>query len=279
MRPQYSLVHLTNAACPPPEMIRIAARAGYNCVSLRSIPTRMKRQNASVDASKTGQMPFDLSGNRALFLATRQAAKEEGICLHDTENARIFDGVDIRDYEQDLETAAELGIREILTNIWSEDSSFYEDAFARLCELAASYKQNVNLEFVTWSAVKDLKAAASLVRHTNCSNAGILLDTLHFYRSGNDPEDLEELPKEWFRYAHLCDCPKEIPADSNELIHTGLNERLFPGEGSVDIRSILNKIPHVIRGIEVPNPVRMNPLGYEAYARLALEATKQYLDI
>jgi len=259
-------------------MIRIAAKAGYDCVSLRSIPTRMKVNNAAVNTSVTGQMPFDLARNHSLFLATKQAAREEGICIHDTENARIFDGVDVRDYEGDLETAAELGIGDILTNIWTEDSEFYEDAFARLCELAASYGLHVNLEFVTWSGVKDLRAAATLLSRTGCPNAGIVVDTLHFYRSGNIPEELEGLRSEWFRYVHLCDCPKKIPTDPEELIRTGLANRLFPGEGSAGIRSILSKIPHVVRGIEVPNPARMDSLGYEAYARLALETTRQYLD-
>ena len=38
MKHLYSLVHLTNISCPPPEMIRVAARAGYDAVSLRTIP-------------------------------------------------------------------------------------------------------------------------------------------------------------------------------------------------------------------------------------------------
>ena len=95
---------------------------------------------------------------------------------------------------------------------------FYEDAFGRLCDLGAQYDLSVNLEFVTWSGVKDLNAASELLRRVNRPNQGIVLDTLHFYRSGNTVKDLEGLPKEWFRYVHLCDCPAEIPMEREEPV-------------------------------------------------------------
>ena len=166
MTPKYSLVHLTAADCPPPDFIRLAAKAGFDCVSLRSIPTRMHREEKSVGENITGKMPFALSENPALLRETRRAAKTEGIKIHDTENARIFDGVNVQDYEKDLEAAAELGIHHILTNIWTEDAMFYEDAFGRLCDLGAQYDLSVNLEFVTWSGVKNLNAALCWIRCT-----------------------------------------------------------------------------------------------------------------
>ena len=40
--PLYSLVHLTDISCPPPEFIRTAKRAGYDAVSLRTIPMNLE---------------------------------------------------------------------------------------------------------------------------------------------------------------------------------------------------------------------------------------------
>ena len=155
---------------------------------------------------------------------------------------------------------------------------FYEDAFGRLCDLGAQYDLSVNLEFVTWSGVKDLNAASELLRRVNRPNQGIVLDTLHFYRSGNTVKDLEGLPKEWFRYVHLCDCPAEIPMEREDLIRTGLEERMIPGSGAVDMRTILKQIPHVVRGIEIPNRRMTEQMGMEAYLTKALADTKKYLD-
>ena len=278
MSSRYSLVHLTNAACSPPEMIRIAAKAGFDCVSLRSIPTRMRQTEASVSEEVTGRMPFSLADSPGLLTETRRAAEETGVGIHDTENARIFDGVDVRDYDRDLNAAAELGIREILTNIWASDPVFYREALEQLCEMAAVYGQNINLEFVTWSSVPKLWDAAALLKQISADNKGIVLDTLHFYRSGDILSDLEGAPQNWFRYVHLCDCPKEIPDDRQELIRTGLEERLIPGEGAVDIPGILRRLPPVVRGLEVPHSARLNALGYERYAKYILDKAKSFLE-
>ena len=86
MKHLYSLVHLTNISCPPPEMIRVAARAGYDAVSLRTIPMGLP-----------GERPYDIAKDPHLLRETRRAAQETGILLHDTENARIAAGVDVQD--------------------------------------------------------------------------------------------------------------------------------------------------------------------------------------
>ena len=106
---------------------------------------------------------------------------------------------------------------------------------------------------------------------------GIVLDTFHFYRSGNTVPDLAGLPENWFRYVHLCDAPAEIPA-GDELVRTGLEERLIPGEGVIDIRGILRALPPVVRGVEIPHRIRMEEMGAENYLRDALQRTKEYLE-
>ena len=163
MKHLYSLVHLTNISCPPPEMIRVAARAGYDAVSLRTIPMGLP-----------GERPYDIATDPQLLRETRRAAQETGILLHDTENARIAAGVDVQDYEPALAAAAELGIRHILTNIWTPDRSFYTDQFCRLCELAARYEQTVSVEFVTWASVTDLRQVRQLLLDSGKENVGVV---------------------------------------------------------------------------------------------------------
>lgn len=282
MHAKYSLVHLTNAACPPPDMIYAAAKAGFDCVSFRGIPTHLpgeaSKSGGSVSEAVTGKMPFDFANNRQMLMETLCASKETGVVIHDTENARIYEGVDIRLYEPDIAAAAELGIRHILTNIWTNDKIFYTERFIELCELAGRYDITVNLEFVTWAGVKDLRESAGLLRASGQRNVGIVVDTLHYHRSRVTRAELAALPKEWFHYVHLCDCEKDIPTDIDKLIETGLKGRMFPGEGAVDIRGVVETLPHVVRGIEVPNPVRMSGIGFDAYIHQALETTKHYLE-
>lgn len=277
MKPRYCLVHLTNRFCPPPELVLQAAGAGYDCVSFRGIPARTK-QSGGFSSSLSGPPPFDFAGDRQMLRQTKEALAETGLAVNDIENARIFPGVDVRDYEADLEAAAELGCKNILTNIWSEEESFSMEQFQRLCELAAGYDQSVHLEFVTWSAVKDLRTAARMLLASGWKNVGIVVDTLHFYRSRVKAEELDFLPVEWFSYVHLCDCGPEIPEDIPSLVKTGIQERLIPGEGAVDIRGLLERIPQAVRGLEIPNPDRMKHQGIEPYIRYCLEQTRAYLE-
>lgn len=263
MAHRYSLVHLTNISCPPPEMIRIAAAAGYDAVSLRTIPMGLP-----------GERPFDIAKDPQLLRETRRAAMDTGVELHDTENARIADGVDVADYEPALAAAAELGIHHILTNIWTERQSFYTKQFCRLCDLAARYEQTVSVEFVTWASVKNLSQAKELLLASGRTNVGVVVDCLHFYRSRVQLEELEDCPKSWFHYAHLCDCDAPIPTDEAGLIYTGRAERLYPGEGAVPIKEIISRIPGAVRGVEIPHEVRLDQIGYEEHARRALAAAK-----
>ena len=90
MKIKYSLVHLTNIMASPPDFIRVAARAGYDCVSLRTIPMGLQ-----------GEVPHDLT-NPELLRETKRALEETGIIFNDTENTRIADGVDVKNYEPHL---------------------------------------------------------------------------------------------------------------------------------------------------------------------------------
>lgn len=261
----YSLVHLTNIACPPPEFIRVAARAGYDAVSLRTIPLGLP-----------GERPYDLSRDPQLLRQTKQALAETGLKYTDTEIARIADGVDVKDHEPALAAAAEMGVTHILTNIWIDDKARYTEQFVQLCQLAQQYGQDVNVEFVTWASVSNLAQTKELLLASGMSNVGIVVDTLHFYRSRVQLAELDDCPKEWFHYAHLCDCPLEIPTQVDALVHTGRAERLYPGEGAVPIREIVKRIPNpdIAYGLEVPHLSRLEELGFQEYARRVLTAAK-----
>lgn len=266
MANQFSLAYLTVPGCPPPEMIYTAAVVGYNFVSLRPIYMGLP-----------GEPNFALAENKELLKATKTAFASTGIKLLDIELARIYDGVDPKKYLPAMEAAAELGGRHVLSSIWTPDRAFYTEKFAELCELANPFGLTVDLEFVTFADVKNLKESLELLRTVNQDNAGIMIDTLHFNRSRVALEELDEVPREWFHFAHLCDGPAEIPTTREGLIHTARDERLYAGEGAIDLAAILNRIPEVPYSIELPHIVRMKEFGYAEHARRCLLAAKDYL--
>lgn len=267
MKREFSLAHLTVLGCPPAEMTYIAAMTGYDYISIRPIYMGLP-----------GEPNYDLALNKEMLKQTKNAISQTGIEVHDIELARIYDDVDVKTYIPAMEVAAELGAKSVLSSIWTPNRDFYIEKFSELCDIAKSFGLNVDLEFVTWASVSTLKDTVDVLNTVNRDNCGIMIDTLHFHRSRVKLEELDALPREWFHFAHLCDAPAEIPTTKEDLIHTGRDERLYVGEGDIDIAAILNRLPEMVYSIELPHIERAKELGYAEHARRCLEFTKNYLD-
>jgi len=266
MTARYSLAHLTVLGLPPHEMTYLAHRAGYDMVSFRIIFMGLP-----------GEPNYALASNRQLLDQAKAALRDTGLVLNDIELAHIHDGLDPRSYLPAMEVAAELGGRCLLCSIWTPDRSFSVQAFAQICELARPLGLTVDLEFPTWASVTNLRQALEVLRAANQPNAGVMVDALHFHRSRVKLEELDSVPREWFHFAHLCDAPPEIPTTKEELIHTGRDERLYLGEGGIDIAGILHHMPEVPYSIELPHLKRVQEIGYAEHARRCLETAKSYL--
>jgi len=266
MNARFSLAHLTMLGVSPPELIEIAARAGYQFVSLRPIP---------VGAPNEPLHPF--ATDRKLLADTKAALAATGIGLLDIEVARIVKEVTPRSYLPALEAAAELGGRHVLSSAWCDDRPYILEFFAELCALAQTFGLTVDLEFVTWSGVRTLDEAVDVIRETRCPNAGIVVDTLHFDRCHAELEKLSALPREWFHFAQINDAPARFSTEKEELIRIGRAERLYLGEGGIDVAAILRRLPPVPLSIEIPNTGKLSSLGAEQYARLCIETARSFL--
>jgi sugar phosphate isomerase/epimerase len=104
MKQEYSLAHLTVLGLPPPEMTYVAARAGYDYVSIRPIYMGLP-----------GEPNYALAENKQMLQQTERALASTGVRIHDIELARIFDGVDPKNYLPAMEVSAELGAKAVLS--------------------------------------------------------------------------------------------------------------------------------------------------------------------
>ncbi len=137
----------------------------------------------------------------------------------------------------------------------------------------------VDLEFPSWTETPNLTEATRVLRAADQSNAGLLIDVLHFARSRSRVDELRELPPEWFHYAHVCDAPGDIPTTTAGLIHTARFERLFRGEGDLDILGILSALPEGIPyALEIPRAELVAQVGPKEHTRLAISAARGHLD-
>jgi sugar phosphate isomerase/epimerase len=267
MRHDYSLAHLTVLSLAPPRMIEVAARAGYRYVGLRA--TRVTPD----------EVLYDLAHDRALMKETKARLADTGVEVLDFELFRMDPPLEPESFIPVLEAAAELGARHIIAQLPDPDRERATARFARLCDLARPLSIFVSLEFPHWTETGNLAEATKVVRAVNRSNAGILVDMLHFGRSDSSLEELAKLPREWFPFAHVCDAAKEVPPTMDGIIRTARDERDFPGEGGIDIRGILACLPQNIPyALEIPRIALTKAVGPEEVARLAITVARSHLD-
>ena len=60
--------------------------------------------------------------------------------------------------------------------------------------MAAGHGLTAVLEFMPWTAVRDLQAAREIVEAAGRPNGGILVDALHLDRSGSTLDQVAALP-------------------------------------------------------------------------------------
>ena len=265
---EFSLAHLTVLGCAPPEMTYIAARAGYQYISPRLI---------MMGVAGEANHNYDLSTDREMFRQTKQALADTGLKVHDIELARIRDDLDVKTFLPAMEVGAELGARHVIASVWTANETVAIERFIELCEIARPLDMTINLEFVSWAEVVNLRQAIEFLKKADCENTGLLIDVLHFSRSRVSPDELEHVSPKLIHFLHLCDAPAGIPITKEELIHAGRDERLYLGEGGIDVAAIVNRLPEVPYSIELPHLARVKELGYAEHATRCIERAKTYL--
>lgn len=264
----FSLAALTVLELSPPEMVEVAATAGYQHVGLRLIPATPEEHH------------FPLVEDDALRRQTLKRLRDTGISVLDIEILRLKPETCIeKDFAHVLEVGAELGARHVLVAGNDDDEVRTTDNFAALCDLAADFGLNPHLEFMPWTGVKDLVQARRIIQATGKANASLLIDAFHFNRSASRLEDLSKIPAEWMRYMQLCDVAGPCPDDMNEIIHQARHERCFPGEGDIDLEALLKILPEETPlSLEIPTQgLRERGVSALARARGALESAHQLL--
>ena len=260
----YSLAHLTVLSLPPPQVVAVAARSGYDCAGLRLLP------------AMPGGTAYPLMDDARLLRETLSRINSTGVAILDLEIVRIDRQFDARGLLPFLEAGSRLGARAVLVGADDRDQARLAQSFAALCDAARPFGLTADIEFMPWTAVPDIGSAVRLVQAAGCpANAGVLVDALHFARSRSSLEEIGALPRSWLHYAQLCDAPAGIPATDAELIHTARSNRLLPGEGGIDLRALCARLPvDLPLSIEIPNESRLSALGPEAWARQALAAAR-----
>lgn len=250
----------------PPQLVRLAADAGVWGCGLRLLPT------------VPGAVHYPLMDQPAQLRETLACLRDLGIVVFDLELIRLGPGFRAAAYLGFLEVGQRLGAQVVNVIGDDPDPSRLAASYAALCDAAAPFGLTCDIEPMPWSAVPDLASAQRVVGAVQRRNVGVLVDSLHFARSASTLADVDALPREWLHYGQISDGRLPGPATREGLIHDARCERLLPGEGDIDLEALFARLPaDVPVSIEVPNDKRAPAVGYEAWARAALAATRALL--
>jgi sugar phosphate isomerase/epimerase len=82
-----------------------------------------------------------------------------------------------------------------------------------------------------------------MVQRSKRANAAVLIDALHFSRSGGTPGDVAQVDPALFRYVQVCDAVPDMPRDVDGLIREARTGRLLPGEGTLPLAALVAALP------------------------------------
>jgi sugar phosphate isomerase/epimerase len=145
-------------------------------------------------------------------------------------------------------------------------------AAERLSELGA----RIAIEYLAMMRVNSIASALELIERADVADAGILVDTWHFFLGPDTWDDLVRLPSERLAYVQFDDHP---PLASSDLREETVDRRVFPGEGSFELERFCRELR--ARGfdglvsIEILSK-RWRGGDLDAFARRAFESSAPY---
>lgn len=146
-----------------------------------------------------------------------------------------------------------------------------------VCDAAAEFGAQVQLEFLPFTVVRNVEIAWDLVRAADRPNAGLVFDTWHFFRGDPDYAALRAVPGERI----LCVQIDDATAEPSAPMRQETARRLLPGDGGLDLVGVL-RVLHEIGGLSWIGPEVISPelaaMPVLASAGLAQEKARAVLD-
>jgi sugar phosphate isomerase/epimerase len=241
---ELSLAHLSVLDATPPELVSVAAAAGFRKIGIRLSAT-----------PSVGVPPYDMLGDTPVMRETLARLADTGISVLDVEFLRFEPEEPKGIPDGFLEAGARLGAQYVLVMSAEPLEARTLERFCDLCARAQRFGLHVCLEFAIYTGVRTLADAARMVKKSGCSNASVLIDALHFSRSGGIPSDVAGIDASLFKYAQICDAVAAIPRGTPDLIREARTGRLLPGEGALPLTELVAALPAAIP-LAIEAPVR-----------------------
>jgi sugar phosphate isomerase/epimerase len=146
----------------------------------------------------------------------------------------------------------------------------------RAAERLRALGARIAIEYLAMLRVNSIASSLELIERAGVTDAGVLVDTWHFFLGPDTWEDLARLPPERLAYVQFDDHP---PLAGSDLREETVDRRVFPGEGRFELERFCRELR--ARGfdglvsIEILSK-RWRGGDIEVFARRAFETSAPY---
>lgn len=258
---------LTLLGMPVVEHVRLAAELGCS-----SISTGLSRLPMAMFGHAEIWPAWSLSDDPALVRETRAALADTGVVIGLGEGFRVAPGLDVASFAPALDIFASLGTERINAICTEPDEGRMIDQFGQLADMVAARGMRFLVEFAPPHVLNSAPAALKVADALGHDRCGMMLDAMHFFRSGGRVEDIARLP---VVYAQMCDVPLRAPAGMDYLTEA-MFHRCLPGEGDLPLAEWVAALPpDCAIGLEVPRIDRAaSPQALRDHAAACVSAAR-----
>ncbi len=242
MTDRLGIEFISGLCMPPAAFVNLAADLGVDQVGMALSP---------FNANPYGYPAWSLREDAGLRQDLKSALAQRQVSISVSEGFLIRPGSDVAEAAADLAMFAELGATRANVLSIDGDVSRSIDELGRFAALAGAFGMAVTLEYMAGMTIGSLSSALDAVRAVGRNNVSVMLDCMHFARSGSVPTELAAVDPALIGYLQLCDVPnRSLDASYGAEAR---DNRLAPGEGDLPLAEILAAAPCGIPvGLEVP---------------------------
>lgn len=268
-RRDVGLAQLSLLETAPPDLVLLAAEAGFDFIGARVRPVT------------PAERPYDLQPGSPMLAETLANVRSTGVRVVDIEFL-LMDGSGEQGglsgvhgqreaWLRMFEAGHALGAQTVTVAGADPDPVRFAETLAQMAEDGREFGITPTLEPISYQRINSLPSAAAAARD---AGAQVVVDTLHFRRFGGTLAELAAVA-DLVPMLQLCDAPAQRPGDREGLVHESRAARLAPGEGGLVLAEIVAALPATLPvSVEAPSPrdvVRLGELGWARHLRRAAD--------
>jgi sugar phosphate isomerase/epimerase len=197
---------------------------------------------------------WSLRDDPALRSEMKAAMRDTGVRIGLGEGFRVGPDCSPSAFAVDLDIMAELGAKCVNAVCMDDDlvaSGAVKDGMAELAAMAGERGLIFTMEFFPPTGLNSIERVRDVIDHIGRGKARLLIDSMHFFRTGGTIESLKAIDPAMIGYVQLADSPAGPPGD--DYMAMAMFERQVPGAGELPLRDFIAALPgEVTISVEVP---------------------------